>query len=256
MLVQTKNMNFEQYIPHNSKIAITDICYEDVNYNINNATIRVACILTPAIYHEFFAKHPRRDQAIIVEGVTPYWHRMKITLTPGAYSNLDAFISGCKIQISREINYGDRTLLARLFSRFVMREGRLEFTPDIVPEANLQYVVKFGPEISSCLGVPNSDIFINSTGHYIPHSLLFKEAGLINFNVNPIVPITCDQIESTSGDKTLGYLHIENSQHKIVYSQIKELGHRNLISCNLKRLNFNWSERVKIIFMNIDLTSQ
>ena len=256
MLIQAKNIKLDRYIPYNSKIAITDICYEDVNYNINTGAIRVTCILPPAAYYNFFEKYPHRENTIIVDENVPYWHNMNIWLTPGAYSSLKDFVSECKLQSSKKASYGDRTLLTRLFTRFAEHEGRIKFTPDITPESNLQYIVKFGSEISACLGLPDADIFINSTGHYISYSLFFKEARPINFNIDSILPITCEQVENLSGDKTLEYLHIKGSQHKMGYTQIKDLTYRNLIGCNLMGLNFNWPESVKIIFMNISIAPQ
>ena len=254
MLIKEKHVEFDYPIPANSKIAITDISYENRNYNVRGAPIRVSCFLTPAMHYKFFKKHTMQQS----------WHEMTIHLTMGIYRNLKDFISECLRQASKKEHNGERVLVERVFARFTSSDGRLKVLPSRHNNSKLQYRIKFDNEIAACLGLPTPEIFINNAGRCPLHlfyrglcgqinTSVMPKLGLINFTVKSVFPITCAELKNEVGNKALAHLYIKNHLHKVGYTQIKELTYHNLISCNFKALNFDWPDNIKILFLNISI---
>ena len=78
LLITSKSVRLNVPIPANSKIAVTDVFFENQGYNILDGRLEIS----------LFSDQDSMSETFKIFTLPGYWHVLNFKLTPGHYKNL------------------------------------------------------------------------------------------------------------------------------------------------------------------------
>ena len=262
ILITSKSTRFDVPIPENSEIAVTDVFFENKNYNILDGRFEIK------LYPDMHMVTDRNQLSKISLD-------MKLRLIPGKYPNFKSFLTQCLSVVENLKTFSDRNLIYNLFLRFREEGGRLRISPCSENDVTkvFYFKVKFlDKSISKYLGLHENVLFINRRGmasSYLPsssslpsqYSMLLRYFGpqlnLMNFESRINFNITCEEVDTAFNinNKEILNIFLKSNWNNKKYIQPKNVNFHRLTNNTHSMLRFNWPEGMKLIFFNLTISS-
>ena len=254
LLIKSKRIRLNVPIPPNSSIAVTDIFFENRDYNIINGDLVIAIHSDQQSMSNLFKTYTQNG----------YWHVVNLKLTPGYYSNLKQFLKECLSAAVKLQTFAERRIVGHLFSRFQDEGGRLKILPSSEGGlfTNFLFKINFlGEKISEYLGLHTNQLLIDDMGMaedmvWAPYlrPYIGPQLKLINFESRSHFSIQCEQVDTAlSASKDICTTLFKKEIHKKGYIQPKNITFRKLRANDHSTLMFSWPDSVKIIFFNLEI---
>jgi hypothetical protein len=258
LFVTSKQVRLNVPIPKNSKIAVTDVFFENRNYNIDDGGLELMVYTAPRQISAFLKRASRRG----------HWYPIKLWLTPGYYPNLKAFQKECLAASNNLKTFAERQIINHLFSRFDTEGGRLRIRSNLGNSLAGTYFfkIKFPKQLAEHLGLATPNLFINSLGMAeIDSSNILKWGGhikirryagpplrLIDFESRTNFSIKCEEVDTAlAPSKDICTTFFKKQTHTKEYIQPRNITFRKLTDNDHSTLTFSWPESVNLIFFNL-----
>lgn len=254
LLVTSKHVRLNVPIPENSKIAVTDVFFENHNYNILNGGLEVV----------LYAGQGQMSKFLQMDDVPQgYWHVVSFKLMPGYYPNLKEFQKACLSAVSNLSNSAERRIISHLFSRFEVEGGRLKIKQSFHPiSTNFIFRIHFTDEkIAEYLGLHEASLFIDRQGMaeshvWAPYMRPYTGPSLklINFETRVNFTISCEEVDTAlSSSKEICTAFFKKQDNTKEYIQPRNITFCNLTNNTHSTLRFNWPEGINLIFFNLSI---
>ena len=252
LFITSKRIRLNVPIQPNSSIAVTDIFFENQNYNILDGKFVI------------FLLADQKSMSEMLKMAHGYWHVINLKLTPGHYSNLKALQKEFLFAANNLPTAGERKVIQHLFSRFKDEGGRLRIIPTFNELDRFMFRIDFiDDKISEYLGLHGPSIIIDKQGMagdlvWDPYVRVRSYTGpqlkLLNFELRVNFHIACDEVDTDFGhSKEICSIFLNKHAHTKAYIQPKNITFRKLTGNEHSTLTFSWPENIKVIFFNLSI---
>ena len=257
LLITSKRVRLNVPIPANSRIAVTDVFFENQGYNILDGRLEIS----------LFSDQESMSETFKIFTLPGYWHVLNCKLTPGHYKNLKAFQKECLFAASNLKTAAERKIIHTLFSRFKDEGGRLKILPSFENNqfANFLFRINFiDTNISKYLGLHNNELLIDNQG--MAESLVWAPymrpytgppLNLLNFERSIHFSILCEEVDTCfTYSKELCSFFLNKPVHTKQYIQPRNVTFHRLTNNDHYTLTFSWPDTIKLIFFNLSIITK